>query len=62
MKYLSKKKYLIKQTLVELIDDLSCYILLVQGRDVLVDVTIINERDAVPPGFTVIDQTYDTSM
>lgn len=27
----------------------------------LVDVAIINEKDIVPPGFTVIDQTSDSS-
>lgn len=30
------------------------------GKDVLVDVTIINERDPVPAGFTVVDYTADT--
>ncbi|XP_052789781.1 multivesicular body subunit 12B-like isoform X2 [Mya arenaria] len=31
-----------------------------QGREVLVDVSIINERDPVPAGFTVVDTTEDT--
>lgn len=30
------------------------------GRDVLVDVVIINEKDNVPPGFTCVDYTVDT--
>lgn len=30
------------------------------GKDVLVDVTVINDRDPVPPGFTVVDFTHDT--
>ncbi|WAR31617.1 LOW QUALITY PROTEIN: MB12A-like protein, partial [Mya arenaria] len=30
------------------------------GREVLVDVSIINERDPVPAGFTVVDTTEDT--
>ena len=30
------------------------------GRDVLVDVVIINEKDAVPAGFTCVDYTIDT--
>lgn len=32
----------------------------VHNKDVLVDVTLINERDAVPPGFTVLDYTHDS--
>ncbi|GFN92871.1 multivesicular body subunit 12b [Plakobranchus ocellatus] len=31
-----------------------------QSQDVLVDVTLINERDQTPAGFAVIDQTRDT--
>ncbi|ESP00867.1 hypothetical protein LOTGIDRAFT_238433 [Lottia gigantea] len=31
-----------------------------QAKNVLVDVAIINEKDPVPPGFTVVDPTYDT--
>ncbi|XP_045194817.2 multivesicular body subunit 12B-like [Mercenaria mercenaria] len=30
------------------------------GKDVLVDVSIINDRDPVPAGFTVLDYTADT--
>lgn len=30
------------------------------GKDVLVDVAVINDRDPVPPGFTVVDYTHDT--
>lgn len=30
------------------------------GRDVLVDVTVIGERDAIPAGFTCVDFTSDT--
>lgn len=30
------------------------------GNDVLVDVTVINDRDPVPAGFTVVDYTHDT--
>lgn len=32
----------------------------VPGKDVLVDVSIVNDRDPVPPGFTVLDYTADT--
>merc|ERR1719239_390449 len=31
-----------------------------RNRDILVDVTLINERDAVPPGFTVLEYTHDS--
>ncbi|XP_050409264.1 multivesicular body subunit 12B [Patella vulgata] len=31
-----------------------------QETNVLVDVAIINDRDPVPPGFTVVDNTFDT--
>lgn len=31
-----------------------------QNQDVLVDVTLINERDVTPAGFTVIELTHDT--
>ncbi|XP_071097528.1 multivesicular body subunit 12B-like isoform X2 [Haliotis cracherodii] len=31
-----------------------------ENQDVLVDVVIINEKDPVPPGFTVLDFTQDT--
>ena len=34
---------------------------LLQGKDVLVDVAVINDRDPVPAGFTVVDYTHDTS-
>ncbi|XP_059142832.1 multivesicular body subunit 12B-like [Physella acuta] len=30
------------------------------NRDVLVDVTIIGERDNIPPGFSVISETHDS--
>ena len=30
-------------------------------QDVLVDVTVINDRDPVPAGFTVVDYTHDSS-
>lgn len=30
------------------------------GRDVLVDIVIINEKDIVPPGFTCVDYTTDS--
>ena len=29
-------------------------------HDVLVDVTVINDRDPVPAGFTVVDYTHDS--
>lgn len=32
----------------------------VQGKDVLVDVCIINDRDPLPAGFTALDYTSDT--
>lgn len=32
-----------------------------QGRDVLVDVVVINERDPLPAGFTCVDFTVDSS-
>ena len=31
------------------------------AQDVLVDVTVINDRDSVPAGFTVVDYTHDSS-
>ena len=39
----------------------ACFVML-QGKDVLVDVAVINDRDPVPAGFTVVDYTHDTSM
>ena len=32
-----------------------------QSKDVLIDVTFINEKDPTPPGFTVVENTHDTS-
>ena len=32
-----------------------------QSKDVLIDVTFINEKDPPPPGFTVVENTHDTS-
>ncbi|KAK3728768.1 hypothetical protein RRG08_013494 [Elysia crispata] len=31
-----------------------------QSQDVLVDVTLINERDSIPAGFTAVEFTHDT--
>ncbi|XP_070176607.1 multivesicular body subunit 12B-like isoform X1 [Littorina saxatilis] len=30
------------------------------SKDVLIDVAFINERDPIPPGFTVVENTHDT--
>ena len=37
------------------------WLVMFQGKDVLVDVAVINDRDPVPAGFTVVDYTHDTS-
>ncbi|XP_005105706.1 multivesicular body subunit 12B [Aplysia californica] len=31
-----------------------------QTKDVLVDATLINEKDPIPPGFTVVEYTHDS--